>query len=51
MADPNLASVLRYLNGAEGWATYLSQVGVDSLSHVRRRCRMRRDAVAHGVTL
>jgi hypothetical protein len=42
--EPDLASLLRYLDGAEGWATYLSQVGVDWLSHVRRPYRMRRSA-------
>jgi hypothetical protein len=51
MAEPDLDTVLRYLDGAEGWASCVSQVGVDWLSHVRRRHRMRPGVVAHDVTL
>jgi hypothetical protein len=49
--EPDLDTVLRDLDGAEGWATHLSQAGVDWLSHVRRRRRMRACAIAHGLTL
>jgi hypothetical protein len=51
MAEPDLDTVLRYLDGAEGWASYLSQAGVDWLSNVRRRHRIRAGAVAHDLTL
>jgi hypothetical protein len=50
MAEPDLDTALRYLDGAEGWASCLSQVGVDWLSHVRRRHRIRAGAVAHDLT-
>jgi hypothetical protein len=51
MAEPDLDAVLRYLDGAERWASCFSQVGVDWLSNVRRRHRMRRGVVAHDLAL
>jgi hypothetical protein len=51
MAEPDLDTVLRYLDGAEGWASYLSQDGVDWLSHVRHIHRMRRGVIAHDLAL
>jgi hypothetical protein len=51
MADPDLDAVLRYLDGAEGWASCFSQVGVDWLSNVRRQHRMRRGVVPHDMTI
>jgi hypothetical protein len=51
MAEPDLDTALRYLDQAGGWASCLSQEGVDWLSHVRRRHLMRRGASAHDLTL
>jgi hypothetical protein len=50
MAESDLDAVLRYLDGAEGWALYLSQDGVDWLSHVRRLHHTRRGVIAHDLT-
>jgi hypothetical protein len=51
MAEPDLDTALRYFDQAGGWASCLSQEGVDWLSHVRRRHLVRRGASAHGLTL
>jgi hypothetical protein len=50
MAEPDLDTALRYLDQAGGWASCLSQEGVDWLSHVRRRHLMRRGASTHDLT-
>jgi hypothetical protein len=47
----HLDTVLRYLDGAEGWAASLSQVGVDWLSHVRRHYCTRAGAIANDLIL
>jgi hypothetical protein len=49
MAEPDLNAVLRDLD--EGWASYLSQAGVDWLSYVRRRHRTRTGPITHDPTL
>jgi hypothetical protein len=53
MAEPNLDTALRYLDQAGGWASCLSQEGVDGLSRVRRRGRYRMctGPGAHDITL
>jgi hypothetical protein len=51
MDEPDLDTALRHLDQAGGWASCLSQEGVDWLSHVRRRHLMRRGASVHDVTL
>jgi hypothetical protein len=51
MSQPDLDTVLRYLDGAEGWASCFSQAGVDWLSNVRRRYRTRPGVVAHDLTI
>jgi hypothetical protein len=51
MAQPDLDTVLRHLDGAEGWASCFSQAGVDWLSNVRRRPRTRPGVVAHDLTI
>jgi hypothetical protein len=49
MAEPDLDAVLCDLD--EGWASYLSQAGVDWLSYVRRRYRTRTRTITHDPTL
>jgi hypothetical protein len=49
MAEPDLNAVLCDLD--EGWASYLSQAGVDWLSYVRRRYRTRTGTITHDPTL
>jgi hypothetical protein len=49
MAEPDLDTVLRDLD--EGWASYLSQAGVDWVSYVRRRYRTRTGIINHDPTL
>jgi hypothetical protein len=51
MAEPDLNTALRYLDRAEGWASCSSQAGLDWLSDVCRRHRMRLGAVAHDPTI
>jgi hypothetical protein len=51
MAEPDLDTALRYLDQTGGWASCLSQEGVDWLSHVRRPHLMRRGASAHDLVL
>jgi hypothetical protein len=51
MAEPDLDTALHYLDGAEGWASCLSQIGVDWLSRVRRRHRIRAGVIAHDLNV
>jgi hypothetical protein len=51
MAQPDLDTVLRYLDGAEGWASCFSQAGVDWLSNVRHRHRTHLGVVADDLTI